>query len=464
MRNNILNFLTLRFVFLIFTFPFFFSVKAFGEIEIYEEPVLRIFDEYQNSLIDEATFSARLYQLLIDNPDYLVDRTIRDALLESEISNFFADFLLNKELANLESRGTLLESPSVIPVATKIFPPVSPLIFKIRKINETHQKLETCSEVSNKYECISSVFQETSELPYLASLFLVKIKDYNKELIPSFEEELFYALMYHSLLLSNGEDFCNSYFDPKEYSSIMFDTLSDQGTIEKIAGFIEKVPTCYVPILTTLRSRTIFAIDVANVLEAENGIRYLEVLENSHEELYEIKKRLILSSSSEFRNLAKRKITGDIFNSLEFKEKLRIIVTGRLQNIFYVLVLVSTIFLLGFFFLAMRVYNSIETTDKENSGILSDKNKIKKSKKLKKSNSSFNLEESNIMDEYTALLLIFGLSDDATDSDIKKAFRDAIKRLHPDSGLPVDPDKLEEVQKAHDRLMELRGGWFGATK
>jgi hypothetical protein len=463
MKNNIANFVLQSFASIILC-SLLLSTDSFAETETYEEPVVLMLEQYHNSLIDEATFSSSLYQVLHDNPDYSVDRTIKDTILESEISDFFAEFLVDKELAGLSTRGTLVESPSVLPVAAKLFPPVSPLIHKIKKINETHQKLESCTEISNYFECISSVLLDVSELPYLTGLFQVKIKEHGKDLIPSFDEELFYALVHHVIFLSIGDNFCYSYFAPEEYSFVMFNVPSAQTAIKKVAAFIEKVPSCYVPILSALRSRTSYAIEHANALEADNGIRYLEVLENSHDELKGIKTSIILSPSGDLRHLARKNMTGDIFSSLEFRDKIGLIVTGRLPEKFYILVLVSSFFLLGFFFLSMRVYNSIETVEKGNPEIPPAKKKAKETKKVKRSNSSMNLETSDQMDEYTSLLLVFGLTDEASDADIKKAYRDVIKRLHPDSGLPVDQDKLEEIQNAHERLMELRRGWFGLSR
>jgi len=76
-------------------------------------------------------------------------------------------------------------------------------------------------------------------------------------------------------------------------------------------------------------------------------------------------------------------------------------------------------------------------------------------------------------DEYTQLLARFGLDDRATESQIKKAFRTAAKKHHPDahgaSGVARDEqgnrdDTFEDLHKAYDRIMEIRSGWFGGKK
>lgn len=352
----------------------------------------------------------------------------------------------------------------MLPVATKLFPPASPLIYKIKTINNTHQKLESCTDISNYFECISTVVSDVLDSPYLIRVFQTKIKEFDKDKLHSFDEELFYVLVHHVLFLSIGDNFCESYFTPEEYSFVMFNVASTETAIEKVAAFIEKVPLCYSPILSALRSRTRHVIESSNEIEARNGILYLEALENSHEQLEEIKTQIILSPSSNMRNLAKKNITSDIFSSRDFKEKLRIIVTGRMPDKFYLLVLISSIFLLGVFFISIRVYNTMETADREKADRPAVKKNTKESRKVKQSSSSMPLDASDQLDEYTSLLLVFGLTDEATDADIKKAYREVIKRLHPDSGLPVDQKKLEEVQNAHERLMELRRGWFGLSR
>ena len=76
-------------------------------------------------------------------------------------------------------------------------------------------------------------------------------------------------------------------------------------------------------------------------------------------------------------------------------------------------------------------------------------------------------------DEYAQLLARFGLKDDATEAQIKKAFRSAAKKHHPDAqgakGVATDAegnrdDTFEDLHKAYDRIMEMRGGFFGVKK
>ncbi len=73
-------------------------------------------------------------------------------------------------------------------------------------------------------------------------------------------------------------------------------------------------------------------------------------------------------------------------------------------------------------------------------------------------------------DEYTRLLSQFSLDDGASESEIKKAYRKAMKAHHPDmqgaSGVATNEagevdHSFEELKKSYDRIMEIRGSWFG---
>ena len=76
-------------------------------------------------------------------------------------------------------------------------------------------------------------------------------------------------------------------------------------------------------------------------------------------------------------------------------------------------------------------------------------------------------QELQLDDEYTHLLKFFGLSDTATEADIKSSFRQIVKKLHPDSKKERSPEDTEEfirIKKAYNRLLEIRSSWFGSFK
>ena len=72
-------------------------------------------------------------------------------------------------------------------------------------------------------------------------------------------------------------------------------------------------------------------------------------------------------------------------------------------------------------------------------------------------------------DEYSMLLHLLNLPEDATDKEIKYAYRMQVKELHPDrvSNILSDKERVEamerftQITEAYDRIMEIRKGWFG---
>lgn len=68
-------------------------------------------------------------------------------------------------------------------------------------------------------------------------------------------------------------------------------------------------------------------------------------------------------------------------------------------------------------------------------------------------------------DEYSRLLAFFELEDDATEGDIKAAYREMVKLHHPDRNPEGEKDQIEaffqEIKEKYDRIMEVRGSWFG---
>jgi uncharacterized membrane protein len=75
-------------------------------------------------------------------------------------------------------------------------------------------------------------------------------------------------------------------------------------------------------------------------------------------------------------------------------------------------------------------------------------------------------------DEYTRLLAKFGLKEGASEGQIKKAFRRAVKEHHPDAhgteGVVLDAEgnvdeTFQELRKIYDRILEIRSGWFGKS-
>ena len=87
--------------------------------------------------------------------------------------------------------------------------------------------------------------------------------------------------------------------------------------------------------------------------------------------------------------------------------------------------------------------------------------RIQSQEKAKKTGPGY-LRGPSRVDEYTELLMLFGLEDTASEEDIKKAYRKKMKDLHPDSGDP-SPETTQafmELKKAHDRLIQIKRSRF----
>ncbi len=73
-------------------------------------------------------------------------------------------------------------------------------------------------------------------------------------------------------------------------------------------------------------------------------------------------------------------------------------------------------------------------------------------------------QQSSGEDEYSTLVAVFGLTDEASESELKNAYRKMLKVYHPDTS-DLGPEeakrKLDELKQVYNRIQEIRGSWFG---
>jgi hypothetical protein len=70
-------------------------------------------------------------------------------------------------------------------------------------------------------------------------------------------------------------------------------------------------------------------------------------------------------------------------------------------------------------------------------------------------------------DEYSKLLEFLGLDDEASESEIKRAYRERVKSLHPDAKpgeVNTQDQDFIELKEVYDRILQIRGSWFGGRR
>ena len=126
---------------------------------------------------------------------------------------------------------------------------------------------------------------------------------------------------------------------------------------------------------------------------------------------------------------------------------------GRAPLIAFFVVIVG--FFVAVILFALRAQPSVAKLGAIFSSTLGDKIKLGKKKG--------NYTQVTVSDdEYTTLLSKLGLDEKASESQIKKAFRKMVKEQHPDTSNADDGnDGFQDLRKTYDRIMEIRGSWFG---
>ncbi|MCB0360089.1 MAG: J domain-containing protein, partial [Bdellovibrionales bacterium] len=80
------------------------------------------------------------------------------------------------------------------------------------------------------------------------------------------------------------------------------------------------------------------------------------------------------------------------------------------------------------------------------------------------------MQPSSGLDEYSRLLLLFGFEEEVSDEELKRAYREMAKDLHPDRLADIDAEEREqaarrfdELKHAHARILEIRKSRFGGS-
>lgn len=236
--------------------------------------------------------------------------------------------------------------------------------------------------------------------------------------------------------------------------------LSDSFSLndERVEIFLAetlKVEPSFLPDLIALHQRrAVAALESGNAPIAEES--YLWILSkrpDPHPANEELRKTLVFADSStetkDFRDGLLGKLESE--DAVDASDSLRLQARDNKGLLFGVLAVV----LLFFVFVIYRARQPKSHGKKESS---------RAERRAKKRGVGYmNVTDGD--DEYTQLLKVFGLDEGASESEIKKAYRDAVKKAHPDvaaGGGEPDEELFQHLKQSYDRILQIRSSWFGA--
>ncbi len=178
-----------------------------------------------------------------------------------------------------------------------------------------------------------------------------------------------------------------------------------------------------------------------------------KILESkTQDEIRQAKVHLVEAAieATELRPSCFKLLSEDIISELGFSDKLSLLFLGELSSKIYIFLSIILLFLVMLFIGFFYFYGVDQ----------SEANVGKKSRKY----GTGKIDLQSGVDEYTSLLEFFNLDDTASESDIKKAYREMARTHHPDTSESTTREEFELIQTNYDKLMKLRKGWFGLAR
>jgi hypothetical protein len=430
------------------------SLKADTNLEFSE-----IVNRLSSSNLESLDKHANDLMLFMDsNPDFNINRTQKkfDEFHSSLAAENFSSFILLKRLNSHFN----YKSQDFKQLVARLYPQANPIVFKLNKIDQIESLISSCSE-GEGFFCVLDIVLSEKDSSYLNQLFINYLEKFRISNFKSFDDHIVYSLL-KSFYVDKG--FCNEYFSSIEQDAYIPDSKEIlPNSVKKVSRLVDLVPYCKNSIISVLYTRARYFITSKKPVEVLNSLFLIRHIDQSEKNFTEIKKFLFESAKPPLRSVIREYFSFPLLKELTFSDKLCIILFGYLPTKFY-FILFLIIFLTPILFIFF--YKLIDFV--LHGGIFSSNNNSDKfSNTLPQGKKAISRVESNVsnkIDEYSSLLMIFDLPDDAEDDDIKKAYREMIKKLHPDSGTEVNQEKLDEIKKAYDRLIELRKGWFGSSR
>lgn len=418
-----------------------------------------VIKSYEEGEVSFKVAEAKFLEFVSEESQRSFPSSLQEYFLRSQFSVKLAESLELKT-KNLLSKPVDPEESirEISQVVKKIFPSASPIRYSLRKIELSLKAIGECAESNVFPSCLWVILfgQEGSEL--LHSYTRKLLSNLNQESLNSIDHQILFRLAQYKY--SNEEEpvSCDIFFSRADKSKIKRKSnISEDENRKILFDFLREDSQCKVSVLDWIKAYASAAVKDGSEIEVRNALKYFEMLDSEGT----LHKELVLSiiNSSSLHSLAREYVDKELFSRLSQTERISLIISGKMPLAFYLSVLGFFIFLLCILFLFLRPPAFLEN---KVSKIRHDV-EVKKEEKAKLSRKGYeNLSDK--VDEYTALLMIFGLNDDASDTDIKRAYRDRVKMLHPDMGDPTEQQKFQDVQRAYERLLSLRRGWFVFSK
>ncbi|HMO18175.1 MAG TPA: J domain-containing protein [Oligoflexia bacterium] len=390
--------------------------------------------------------------------------------LEAELAAAWA--LGTKGLGRVEEGYRLLEA---------LFPRAHPLRNSTSTSLFNAKRIETCilrglgAFELNELGCFWKEAFSRDNDPAIAAFLKAEILGLDEMVLDNSFDQIWLKKIAISLMLGDcaSSGVCEPCKSSDEFSRTIghipfLGVPSDSFAIKYTGSIISSKKICRKAIIDYLLARGLRAVDAGDAVETSNMLSYLNNLVAPEEVVTELVSALAGSVDPGLAELRTNFFTLGHFLSLPRQSQFAMLGSGHVPIKIYLtlfaLVLGTSAFIMLLVYLIYRglavfitrhgEYTDVEArTGKAGS---SRKGRMGLSEKLNQA-----ATDSSRPDQYSALLSIFNLSETATESEIKKAYREKIKNLHPDSSDNEEIQKFKDTKKAYDRIMELRKAGFG---
>jgi len=404
---------------------------------------------------------------LIANPS-LMEKLTAERRAQLTSSEVFQKTILNQQ-KDLLTRRNLSQSSALKKVVTNLYAPNSEIREKFESLSAFSERLEylvATGNISSLIETrrITDLLPEEKQLLDLSLMGFIRSSIVEKLSAHRAPEAMEYLIQLpEELWIAEGRTLATQVFagmvkDEASFSSDQVDRFST-----RMASLFEADPTSRAAVLGIFETSAFSASDrgdKAETLKLTTQIR--KFYDNKLPSLFV--EQLLLEHPAGLDSEVSSNLIAELKerNELPLKLKLKLMWDGYFGPLVPVLVGLSL------FFISMSVLTLIVISARKKFADIQIANPFKSKKIIPGYMRPIEVESRENEDEYTRLLALFNLSDTATESEIKRAYRNRMKELHPDSGkndLAVDnSEEFRDLKHAHDRIIEIRSAWFQGRK